>query len=184
MMLIDAKESCLLLIDVQEKLTPLVHESEKLIKHCQWMLKAAALLNIPVIAAEQYSKGLGHTVPALKDALPAMTPVIEKTSFSCGSDENCMYQLKKVDREQVVIMGIEAHVCVLQTAIELLAEGREVFVIADAVSSRNPEDARYALDRMNGEGVVIVTREMVIFEWLQGTVGTDLFRQAQKELFA
>jgi nicotinamidase-related amidase len=182
-MLLDAKESCLLLVDVQEKLTPLVHEHEKLIKNCQWMLKAATMLNIPVVAAEQYPKGLGHTMPALKQALPAATPIIEKTSFSCASDENCMYQLKKVDREQVVVMGIEAHVCVLQTALELLSEGREVYVIADAVSSRNPEDTRYALDRMNGEGVIVVTREMVLFEWLQGTVGTDIFKQVQKELF-
>ncbi|MBY0545613.1 MAG: hydrolase [Gammaproteobacteria bacterium] len=182
-MLIDAEESCLVLIDVQEKLTPLVHEYQKLLDNCQWMLKAAGMLNIPVMAAEQYPKGLGHTVPALKQALPAMTPIIEKTTFSCAADENCMHQLSKIDREQIILMGIEAHVCVLQTAIELLSEGREVFVIADAVSSRSPEDCRYALDRMNGEGVVIVTREMVVFEWLQGTVGTDIFRQVQKELF-
>ncbi|MFN7097812.1 MAG: hydrolase, partial [Gammaproteobacteria bacterium] len=182
-MLIDAKESCLVLVDVQEKLTPLIHESEKLIQHCQWLLKAATMLNIPTIAAEQYPKGLGHTVPALKQALPPETSIIEKTSFSCASDENWSRQFKKLACEQAIIMGIETHVCVLQTAIELLAEGLEVFVVADAVSSRHPDDHRLALERMNGEGVVIVTREMVVFEWLQGTVGTDLFRQAQKELF-
>lgn len=181
-MLLDAEESCLLIVDIQDKLTPLVHESEKFVSHCHWLLQAANMLHIPVIVAEQYPKGLGHTIPALQQALPAATPIINKTAFSCARDKDWLYQLKKIDRSQVIIIGIETHVCVLQTALDLLQEELTVYVVADAVSARHIDDHKYALDRMNGEGVIITTREMVVFEWL-GHSDSDLFRKVSKTLF-
>ena len=181
-MLLNANTSCLVLVDVQEKLTPLVHESDKFLSHILWLLKAATMLDIPVIVAEQYPKGLGHTVAAIKSALPAGTPIISKTSFSCAQDDNWLNQLKKLDRSQIVIMGIETHVCVLQTALDLLQEDLDVYVLADAVASRHIEDHKYALDRMHGEGVVVATREMAVFEWLKES-DTDIFREVSKTLF-
>lgn len=182
-MLIDVNESLLILVDAQEKLMPYIHEYEKLIEHCGWLLKAAAFMDVPVMAAEQYPQGLGHTIPELAALLPAQTPVISKNSFSCLSEKKCIDYLKQEPKEQIILMGIEAHVCVLQTALEMLDAGHEVYVVADAVSSRYENDYRHALDRMNGEGVILVTREMVVFEWLRGTVGTDRFRDAQRLLF-
>lgn len=181
-MLLNANASCLILVDVQEKLTPLVHESDKFLSHCLWLIEAATMLDIPIIVAEQYPKGLGHTVPALKAALPADTPIISKTTFSCAQDKNWVNQLRKMDRSQIVLMGIETHVCVLQTAIDLLQEDLDVYVVADAVAARHKEDHKYALDRMHGEGVVITTREMVVFEWLKQS-DTDIFRKVSKALF-
>ena len=181
-MLLDINESCLLIVDVQEKLTPLVHDSEKFLSHCEWLLKAANMLDVPVLVAEQYPEGLGQTVPSLRNHLPDVTPIISKTSFSCARNKNWLHQLKKLERSQVIIIGIETHVCVLQTALDLIQEEFEVYVVADAVSSRNPDDNKYALDRMNGEGVIITTREMVVFEWLEES-DHELFREVSKTLF-
>lgn len=181
-MLLEVDNSCLLLVDVQEKLTPLVYQHQQLISHCSWLLRAAKKLGAPVLVGEQYPKGLGHTVPELKQVLPEKTPILEKVHFSCATEPACWKKIDGIDCDQVIIMGIEAHVCVLQTALELLAREKTVYVVADAVSSRNPEDIKYALDRMNGEGVIVVTREMVLFEWLR-QANTDLFREVSKEFF-
>lgn len=177
-MLITSSQSCLLLIDVQEKLIPFIYEYEKLIENCVWLLKLANKLSIPILISEQYPKGLGHTVGAIRDVM-ANAPVYEKVAFSCASDEHLKNAIKQQSRSQLILIGIESHVCVLQTAMEL-AKDYDVFVVADSVSSRNPYDKKIALKRMQQAGIHLVTKEMVLFEWLH-QAGNELFKEVSKE---
>ena len=174
-MLISAARSCLLIVDVQEKLVPAVHEHEKLIENCAWLMNAAAQFDVPVLMSEQYPRGLGPTVPVLRNLL-AKGAIVEKVHFSCGASPECRSRIDAVDRSQVIVAGVEAHVCVLQTSLDLLALGKEVFLVADAVSSRDPRNAELAMQRMGRAGVEIVCREMVFFEWAH-RAGTAQFRE-------
>jgi nicotinamidase-related amidase len=177
-MLIDADRSLLLVIDLQEKLLPAIHDHERVAADVLWLVRAAQRIGVPVAATEQYPRGLGRTAKAIRDLLPE-DAVATKNHFSCVAAQ-CLGALPGADRPQVVIAGVEAHVCVLQTAIELLEEGKEVYVVADAVGSRRTEDRDFALARMRQEGARIVTREMVVFEWL-GEAGTPLFKEVSKD---
>ncbi len=176
-MLIDAERSQLLLIDLQEKMVPAIAEQETIVANCRWLLEVAQMIGVPVGAIEQYPKGLGPLIPAVRELLPPGA-VAAKTRFS-GVAAECMAQLPGSDRAQVVVAGVEAHVCVLQTVLDLYQEGKEVFVVADCVGSRHALDREVALARMRQEGVRIVSREMVVFEWL-GEAGTPLFKAVNK----
>ena len=146
-----------------------------------WLLRAANLLHVPVVATEQYPQGLGGTAPALLGLLPeGAQAVSHKVHFSCAAGQ-CFDGAIAPPQQQVIVCGIEAHVCVLQTVLELLDNGRSVFVVADAIGSRNPFDRTMAIERMQRHGAQIVTREMVGFEWLR-TAGTDEFRAFSKTL--
>lgn len=164
-MLLDREKSVLVLVDVQEKLTPLVRESEKLIKHAKWLLSLAEKLNIPLMATEQYPSGLGPTLLPLM--MPSLTTVIEKNSFSCCGEPTFQKTLQEIKKPQVLLIGIETHVCILQTALDLKTAGYDVFVAVDTVSSRHEIDHKTGLKRMRQAGVVPMTREMVFFEWLK-----------------
>jgi nicotinamidase-related amidase len=177
-MLMRADTSCLLIVDLQEKLVPALHESEILVKNARWLIDAAKVIGVPIVASEQYPKGLSGTVPIVAESLPKGA-IVSKEHFSCVA-AGCLKDTAIGDRIQVVICGAESHVCVLQTAIELKESGKEVFVVADAVSSRHLVDKELALARMRAAGVIVVSREMVIFEWLS-KAGTDLFRQVSRE---
>lgn len=166
-MLLDAQKSCLILVDVQEKLIPFIHTHQDLIKSCEWMLQVAALLNIPTVISEQYPQGLGTTLNQLKMAAPNDAPVIAKTEFSCGENPQCLAHINKLNREQVVLIGIETHVCVLQTAFGLQKEGKQVYVVADATESRRMQDKVLAIDRMQFAGINIISAEMALFEWVK-----------------
>ena len=176
-MLIDADRSLLLVIDLQEKLLPAIHDHERVAADVLWLVRAAQRIGVPVAATEQYPRGLGRTAKAIRDLLPE-DAVATKNHFSCVAAQ-CLGALPGADRPQVVIAGAEAHVCVLQTALELLEEGKEIYVVADGVGSRRPADRDFALSRMRQEGARIVTREMVVFEWL-GEAGTALFKDVSK----
>lgn len=177
-MLLRRKDSLLVLVDVQEKLTPRVLDDASLIKRCEWMLRLASTLEVPVILSEQYPQGLGGT---LKSLAAACTPshAIKKVHFSCMQDDLMRQYLSQCQKKQIILMGIEAHVCVLQTAFELLAAGYEVYVVVDAVSSRHKVDLKYGMKRMKDAGAHLVTGEMVLFEWLR-QAGTDEFRSISK----
>ncbi len=177
-MLIDAQRSQLLAIDLQEKMLPAVWGHGELLRDCEWMVRVAQKIGVPVAAIEQYPKGLGPVVAAIRDLLPDGA-VAAKTRFS-SVGAKCLGDLPGNDRAQVVIVGIEAHVCVLQTALDLYHEGKEVYVVADCISSRHEYDRDLAIARMRQEGVRIVSREMVAFEWL-GEADTPLFRSMVKE---
>ena len=174
-MLIYPNSSCLLVVDIQEKLVPAVHENEALIANTRWLAEVAKLAGVPVLTSEQYPQGLGRTVEQLRDVLPE-DGYMEKLHFSCMSDPSCNEKINSIRPNQVIIVGMEAHVCVLQTAIQLKQQAREVYVVADCVSSRNPEDKAMALERMRHCGIHIVTKEMVGFEWMQQS-GTPEFKE-------
>ncbi|KEA61967.1 Isochorismatase [Marinobacterium lacunae] len=178
-MLIHPDRSLLLLVDVQEKLVPAIDDAAHLIDNCGWLTDVANRLHIPVIATEQYPQGLGGTIEVLRQRVP-QEQIFAKMAFSCVSETACADAINSVKAEQIVIAGIEAHVCVLQTAMELKQQAREVFVVEDCVGSRSPSDKAAALARLRQNGVQIVTREMVAFEWLR-KAGDDRFRQISRE---
>lgn len=172
-MLIHRDTSVLLIIDIQERLLPHIDDWQRVLENAQWLVRVAQRLGVPIMVSEQYSKGLGHTHTELKTLLPE-TAIAEKQHFSCVA-AGCLAGLPGNDRQQLVIAGIESHVCVLQTALELRWQGREVFVVAQAVGSRRQTDRELALARMRSHGIEIVSREMVAFEWL-GSAGSEEFR--------
>lgn len=178
-MLMDPTQSCVLLIDVQKKLIPLVHEHQAILNHCEWLIKLANTLDIPVLASEQYPKGLDQTHEQLKQHITNVIP--EKVEFSVYKNKSCLDQLHALHKNQIIILGIEAHVCVLQTVLEFRQHlNKEIFVVADAIGSRHSADKALAIERMRAAGAIIVSREMVLFEWLR-QAGTPLFKQISKE---
>jgi nicotinamidase-related amidase len=177
-MLIDAHRSVLLVIDMQEKVLPAIHEHAHVVANVEWLIRAAQKIGVPVAATEQYPKGLGHTAKKIRALLPEGA-VGTKNHFSSVAAQ-CLARLPGADRTQVVVVGVEAHVCLLQTALELVEEGKEVYVVADCVGSRREFDRDLALARMRQEGARIVSREMVLFEWL-AEAATPLFEEVSKE---
>jgi nicotinamidase-related amidase len=177
-MLIKADRSCLLVIDIQERLLPATFGPGTVTGNCGILLEAAGILGIPVLASEQYPKGLGHTVPEIGARLPEGS-VVEKLHFSCVGEDGFCLRFDGLGRSQAVVVGMEAHVCVLQTVLDLLGRGTEVFVVADATSSRTPDNHRLAMDRMRAAGARIVSTEMVVFEWL-AKAGTAEFKAISK----
>jgi nicotinamidase-related amidase len=178
-MLIKANNSCFLMIDVQEKLIGAVQNSQQILDNCAWLLRLSQFMAIPVLVSEQYPKGLGETVSELLPFIPEES-LMEKIHFSCVSSEPCLTQIEETGCHQFILAGIESHVCVLQTALELQEIGKEVFVVSDAVSSRHPHDKEMALARLRDVGIHIVTREMVLFEWAH-QAATEKFRQLSRE---
>lgn len=177
-MLIKAHGCALMLIDMQEKLLPLIDNAAELEAHCRWLMEIGQYLKIPILTTEQYPKGLGPTVANLKGFSPPDL-CAEKLCFSGVSDDGIAAKIKRFDRDQWILIGIETHVCMLQTALELRAQGKEVFVVEDCTSARNPRDKTLALDRMKHHGVTIVSREMVVFEWLH-KAGTAEFKHVNE----
>lgn len=177
-MLIDAAQSTLLIVDVQQKLLPAVAEATETTANLRWLIRIANTLSIPTVFSEQYPQGLGATLPCLLDA-DNNAPVVIKTLFSCV-DASCLNGSPVEQSSQIIVAGIEAHVCVLQTVIHLLAIGKTVYVVADAVSSRNEHDKALALERLRGAGAHIVSREMVLFEWLRDSRSTH-FKEISRE---
>lgn len=157
-----AGETGLLVIDVQEKLLPLVDHAADVVRNCAFLVTAAGLLGVLVKATEQYPKGLGGTVRDLAEVLP---PRADKTAFSCCAVPGLSETFKAAGRSQILLAGIETHVCVQNTALDLLADGFAVFVAADAVGSRDRRDHDWALRRMENVGCVVTTAEATVFEW-------------------
>lgn len=177
-MLLSRDKSQLLIIDVQEKLLPAMSDPERVVERCVRLVRAARSLDIPITVSEQYPGGIGPTVTPLREALGNNGTVIEKIEFSCLKNDalrDHLHELRRRGRGQVVMGGIEAHVCVTQTAIDLEDQGFEAFVVADAVASRAKLSRRLALARMQRSGVDVVDSEMVVFEWL-GKAGTPEFK--------
>lgn len=175
-MLIRAADSCLVVIDMQERLVPAMQAPARTIRNARILITAAHELGVPVLMSEQYPKGLGRTVPELaKAAEAASAAILPKMHFSCMEDAEFAAAFRATGRRQAVIAGMEAHICVVQTAASLMSEGVEVFVVTDATSSRTLESEKACLDRLQALGAGIVTTEMVVFEWL-GQAGTPAFK--------
>ncbi len=175
--LVCRENSQLLIVDVQEKLLPHIPVRDLIVENCGRLIQGAQLLDVPVFATEQYPKGLGSTDKAIAESLGA---VPEKVRFSCAEVLNWPGAAERSDdRHQVVVAGIEAHVCVLQTVLDLLGLGYQVFVVADSVASRSKFDWQVALDRMSSSGAVVTTTESVLFEWCE-VAGTEEFKSISR----
>jgi len=155
----------MLVVDIQERLLPSIHNHETLVQKTAACIAGCKLLDIPIIVLQQYTKGLGETVPALKAALGEFTPV-EKITFSAYQTAEFVDKLKHSGKQNVIITGIEAHICVQMTALELIAAGYNVYVAADCIGSRKEADRLYAEERMRQAGAVITTLESILFELL------------------
>jgi nicotinamidase-related amidase len=175
-MLIKRDLSLLLVVDIQEKLAPAIDQGAAAIQNNLRLLTVASQLGIPSFVSEQYVRGLGPSVEAIRNAA-VDAEFFEKIHFSCTREPGVVDKLKATGRQQVILTGMEAHVCVLQTALGLLESGFKVFLVADATSSRTPENRAAAIERLRNAGAQIVTTEMVLFEWLE-KAGTEAFRAA------
>ncbi len=171
---LNAENTVLLLIDFQERLFPVMHDKEKLLQNTLKLIKGAKALEIPIILTEQYPKGLGPTIPGIKELIPETKPV-EKTCFSCTDEETFNKEIVALKRRQVLIAGIEAHICVYQTAIALARAGYQVEPVSDCTASRNPENKAAALLKMGAAGISPTTMEMALFELLKAA-GGDKFK--------
>jgi nicotinamidase-related amidase len=187
--LLTADDTVLLLIDLQQRLMSVIHDQETVVARAVRLAEAARLMDVPVIATEQNPAGLGPTVPPLS-AYPQK--ILAKTAFSAAGEPGLAALLPAAEgqdatagagrsRREIIVAGCEAHVCVLQTVLHLLARGHRVAVAADAVGSRDPADRSAALERARQHGAEIVTSEMVLFEWLRDS-RHPRFREVQKLL--
>jgi nicotinamidase-related amidase len=174
-------ETALVVIDVQGRLAQLMSQKETLFDNLQKMIKGAQVLDLPIIWNEQLPEKLGPTTPEIAQLLTNSTQAIAKSSFSCCGNPPFMEALKKTNRKQVLLTGIEAHVCVYQTCRDLLDLGYEVQVIADAVSSRAAENRQIGLERMKEAGATITSTEMSLFELLRVAEGPQ-FKEITKIL--
>ncbi|MCU0895525.1 MAG: hydrolase [Rhodospirillales bacterium] len=177
-MLLSAADACFLVVDIQDKLLPAVRHQDAVVANTRVLLQAARALGVPVLASEQYPRGIGSTVAPVAELLPDGS-VVEKLHFSCLADPGFARRFAALGRSQAVVCGLEAHVCVLQTVEQILSAGHEAFVVADAVSSRAEASHALALRRLEADGARIVTTEMVVFEWL-GQAGTPVFRELSR----
>jgi nicotinamidase-related amidase len=178
MMQMKQKMSQLLVVDLQDKVLDPLKDKRDIIETTSRLIKAAKALDIPITVSEHYPKGLGHTVKPIRSIIGADVPVLDKLYFSCVKDEALRHQFEEhrdVGRGQVVMAGIEAHVCIAQTALDLLVDGYEVFVVGDATGARTAQMRDMAFARLRQAGVVIAHSEMVLFEWLE-KAGTDDFK--------
>jgi len=170
--------SLLLVIDVQGKLADLAYRAETMQKNVRTLIEGCGVLNIPVVATEQYPKGLGHTIESVAAVL-GDAPVIEKDSFSCCGEYNFEVKLNELHKTDIVVCGIEAHVCVYQTVRDLLALGYNVHLVTDAISSRTEENWRLGMRKCEALGAKLTSAEMLLFELLQKS-GTDQFKAISK----
>ena len=174
--MLDTNNSILVIIDIQEKLVKAASNGEKTIINTSKISQAAQILSIPVIITEQYPKGLGATVESItgSDAF-----IIEKSSFSAFKEPEFEQKIKSLNRKQVILCGIEAHICVLQTAIDLYKNGYEVYVLKDCVSSRSEEEQNSGLELLKQYGIKVITVEIALFQWLKSSKHPQ-FKDIQK----
>ncbi len=174
--ILQADRSVLVVVDMQEPFLRHLFERERVVNGCRLLIQSAKVLKVPVIATLQYAQKMGGVVPEIAEVLPEGCEPIDKMCFSCYGSEPFRAALMASERAQVVLCGVEAHICVTQTALDAQAAGFHVQVAEDAVSSRSREDWQIAMRRLRHAGVVVTCAESVIYEWLV-QAGTDEFRQ-------
>ena len=173
-MRIKREQAAALIIDIQERLFPHMDQQNELLRKCTILVNGLKVLNIPMVLTEQYPKGLGNTIEEISGLMQKDTR-IEKIAFSCCDEPAVMGNTAIRNHKTIIICGIEAHVCVLQTVIDLYEAGYTAVVVEDCISSRNPEDKRIAVERMRAEGAVITSCESILFE-LARVAGTEEFK--------
>jgi nicotinamidase-related amidase len=180
-MRLDRHNAVLVVIDVQEKLMPVIDRADSVIRNVERLVRGCHIVGVPALLSEQYVKGLGPTVEPVRTAFEATAGYkpLEKACFSAHGCDAFAAQLAALDRRQIVVCGVETHVCVYQTVRDLLSAGLSVTIVGDAVSSRTPENKEIALRRMLADGAQLSSTEMALFE-LTVTSGTDEFRAISK----
>lgn len=173
-----ANETIGLIIDMQERLYPFIKDNEQLTRNTGILIEGLKAIGVKIMVTEQYTKGLGFTIEPLK-VLVNDIPVIEKQAFSCCDDSLFSKEFAALSTKNIIIAGIETHVCVLQTTIDLIKQGYQPVVIEDCVGSRNPNDKAFAIQRMRQEGAIISTYESILFELLRHS-GTEEFKKISK----
>lgn len=176
--ILDRAKTALLIIDIQERILGVMNSPEEVTANTKKLIQGSKILGIPVYYTEQYPKGLGPTAGEIKAELEGVN-AIQKMSFSCSGAGELFSELKLKNISQVIVCGIESHVCVQQTVLDLLTSGFQVDVAADAVSSRREKDYKIALKRMQSNGAEVTTTESILFELLN-VCGTDEFKSISK----
>jgi nicotinamidase-related amidase len=174
---IQPDNALLLVVDVQDRLLPAIHDNAAVVEACRRMIEAAKLLEVPMVVTEQYPEGIGRTCQTLLQCL-GDAPLYTKVRFS-ACIEPVVEKLTALARPNVIVIGIEAHVCVTQTTLDLLRLGYMPYLCADAVGSRRPYDRDIAIERLRQAGAIVSTTESVTFE-LMGLAGTDTFKRVLK----
>jgi nicotinamidase-related amidase len=177
---LEKHDAVLVIVDIQEKLAAVMSEREKVVNNCLHLLELCRLLDIPVMLNEQYPKGLGQTVPEIRNALVTYEP-LEKIAFDCCKGDSFPARLAVTGRKKVLLAGMETHVCVLQTCIGLLNEGYAVHSVSDAICSRRKEDFETAREFMRDAGAVVTCTETVLFQLLE-RAGTEEFKVISKRI--
>ncbi|MDO4286802.1 MAG: hydrolase [Eubacteriales bacterium] len=177
-MRLNKEDTLVMVIDYQEKLMPAMHNKDAFIPRTCMLLKGLKALGIEAIASEQYPKGLGSTVPEIKEAL-GVAPYLSKSTFSCMDDEGIRAAVEASNCKNILICGAELHICVLQTAMDLVAEGKTVAIVEDCVGSRTAHDMQIGLIRAQQEGILLTTAEAILFE-LQKVGSGPVFKTISK----
>ncbi len=172
---LNPNDALLMVVDLQERLLPSIHDREEIVRRAVVMIRAARILELPIIWTQQYRKGLGSTEAAIVEAIGDAAEPIEKLAFGCLGDEDVAAAVKALGRSQLILCGIEAHVCILQTALRGIELGWEVFLAEDAIGSRRPSDRETGLRRLMQAGAIPATVEMLIMEAL-GVAGGGGFK--------
>lgn len=170
--LLTRDNTALVVIDLQERLMPAMSGKEELESQTVKLINGMNALGVPAVVTQQYTKGIGPTAPAIAEALGDFEHV-EKHTFSCMATEEFVSKIKELGRKDIVVCGVEAHICVQQTVLELLEEGYNVYLVADCVSSRREEDKMWGITRMGGAGAVITTYEAVLYEILRDSKAAE-----------
>lgn len=171
-------ETVAIAVDIQERLFPHIYDHELLKKNTEILVEGLKALEIPMMVTEQYKKGLGETISVIAEKIKDC-PTFEKTAFSCCDDAPFSQKLELSQTKFVILFGIEAHICLMQTAIDLKAKGYQPVIIEDCVGSRNPENKRIAINRMLQEGITVTSYESILFE-LCRYAGSETFKSISK----
>jgi nicotinamidase-related amidase len=169
------EETAAVVVDIQERLLPHISEGDTILKNCLKLIEGLKILSVPVIVTQQYTRGLGTTVLPIVQMFPDFRPV-EKLTFSCCGEPEFEKEMTLLGKQNIILCGIESHVCVLQTCLDLLACGRRPVVVSDCISSRRQVDKQVAIERMRQEGAVITTMESLLFE-LTRAAGNETFKR-------
>jgi nicotinamidase-related amidase len=178
--LIDKDNSALLIIDIQERLAAVMKHRESVVTNCLHLIELSKMITMPIVVTEQYPKGLGQTVEEIRKALPVYQP-IEKLTFSCCDEAAFVNEIKKLNKKNIVLTGMETQICILQTCIGLLQNGFNVHLVIDAVCSRAKKNWRTACEFMRDAGAVITCTETVLFQLLK-IAGTEEFKAISKRI--
>lgn len=174
-----AEDTMALVIDFQEKLMPVMYKNEELLHNTELLIKGLKTLNIPMVVTQQYTKGLGMTVPEITKIFGDDFTYEDKVAFSCMDDETISNKIKEIGKKNIIICGIEAHICVLQTVIDLIEKGFNAILVEDCIGSRKPNDKKIGVRRATMEGAIITTYEALLFELTRIAKG-EVFKTISK----